>query len=172
MKLKLLALFLLTILIILFGPKLFLRLTQAVYDYDSCEKAGFPTRPLNCQNCPKYCDAPFGVRYSQRQGSENLKNKIMFNGTKVWVGTSFKFNPSNDCVGDNTATLTAVDKDSIAIDITEQESFNHSYFPVTPVRKEVIANGTCLSAIPLCTDVSYKYCFVLDKSGVIPSYTY
>ncbi|MDD2822699.1 MAG: hypothetical protein PHQ59_01325 [Candidatus Daviesbacteria bacterium] len=39
----------------------------SVIDFNSCKKAGYPIRLLNCQGCPKYCDTPWGASYSEKQ---------------------------------------------------------------------------------------------------------
>lgn len=46
---------------------LVLKNRKRVYNFDSCEKAGYPVRLLNCQGCPKYCDAPWGETFSKSQ---------------------------------------------------------------------------------------------------------
>jgi len=40
---------------------------NGVYDFDTCEKAGYSVRLLNCIGCPKYCDTPWGVSYPKPQ---------------------------------------------------------------------------------------------------------
>lgn len=38
-----------------------------VRDFDTCERAGFRVRLLDCAGCPKFCDTPWGVSYSKKQ---------------------------------------------------------------------------------------------------------
>ncbi len=43
------------------------RTRKRIYNFDSCEKAGYLVRLLNCQGCPKYCDTPWGETFSKSQ---------------------------------------------------------------------------------------------------------
>ncbi|MCX6736540.1 MAG: hypothetical protein NTW73_00395 [Candidatus Parcubacteria bacterium] len=62
---------LLIIILILLGLSLavffYFNNVKSVHDFDSCEKAGYSIRLLNCIGCPKFCDTPWGNSYSKKQ---------------------------------------------------------------------------------------------------------
>jgi hypothetical protein len=110
--------------------------------------------------------------------SKNLKEskdkapKISFNGKTLWLNDSFRFNPTDNCIGNLGATLTAINQTDINIKITEQESFDSKFFPVTPARIVTVENGTCVESITKCENQSLKYCFVVDTKTNPVSYTF
>jgi len=62
---KLIVIVLLIIVLLLCGG--IFGIYKSINDFDSCEKAGFPVRLLDCAGCPKFCDTPWGVTFSKSQ---------------------------------------------------------------------------------------------------------
>jgi len=67
---KLVAILLLIIFLLLCGG--IFGIYKTINDFDSCEKAGFPVRLLDCLGCPKFCDTPWGVTFSKSQSISSI----------------------------------------------------------------------------------------------------
>ncbi|GEM_PF-3821191 len=65
MRSKILAI--ISLVIVTLVISLYFLVTRNIHDYDSCVKAHYSVRLLNCKGCPNYCDTPWGMTYSQEK---------------------------------------------------------------------------------------------------------
>lgn len=110
------------------------------------------------------------VKYAEPNYAVNIfglmkeEASIFFDGEIINQGDEFTIVPSEHCIGSIKLKLIEALPDYVIIDILEDKSFDGKFYPRDKVERKEIKTDTCIYALPLCTDVWFKYCFEISKS--------
>jgi len=168
--------------------------TQEVSSFEDCAKAGYPILQSFPRQCKTPDGRTFAEQTESPTGSIILKIPIIeyktpsntypeatikgYNKKLVKIGEEFVIDPVNLIdpssipnrtaerdVGDIKLKLVDAESNSIIIEILANEGLDGKFHPREPSKREEIADGGCINASPLVTDVAYKYCFSISKSA-------
>lgn len=100
---------------------------------------------------------------------------IIFQGKPINLGDKFDFSADkNACLKNTTATLSAINRDSIFFKMKELNWKEELKKSIEEIVDHKVRNNDCISARDNCflMDVSYQYCFSLTKEASVWQVTY